>query len=60
MQKNEPTLRINISKKGNPSCSVCKAEFGNEGFARDLIAAFALHVQRQHMLEDATQAVPEK
>jgi len=51
-------LRINISKKGNPRCSLCKAEFGNEGFTRDLIDAFALHVQRQHMPEDARQERP--
>ena len=49
MQKKEPMLRIDISRKGNPCCSVCKAEFGNEGFARDLTDAFVLHVQRQHM-----------
>jgi hypothetical protein len=49
MRKNEPMLRINIPSRGNPRCSACGEEFGGEGLARDLIAAFALHVRRQHV-----------
>jgi hypothetical protein len=49
MVRTEPTLRINIFKRGNPRCSVCGQEFGSEGFTNSLIEAFALHVRRQHM-----------
>jgi hypothetical protein len=56
MQENEPMLRIDISKRGNPRCSVCKAQFGDGGFARDLISAFAFHVSRHHMPEDTSRA----
>jgi hypothetical protein len=49
MSKNEPTLRIDIRKRGNPRCSACGQEFGGEGLTRDLIEAFALHARRNHL-----------
>src|SRR5271154_278833 len=57
MPKNEPTLRVDILKRGNPRCSVCGQEFGSDGLARCLIDAFTLHVRRQHQREDASYAV---
>jgi hypothetical protein len=55
MLKSEPTLRINILRRGNPRCSVCGQEFGSEGLTISLIDAFALHVRRRHMGEDLSQ-----
>ncbi|MGA9511910.1 MAG: hypothetical protein WBV55_25045 [Candidatus Sulfotelmatobacter sp.] len=49
MLKSEATLRINIFERGNPRCSMCGQEFGTQGFATNLIEAFALHVRRRHM-----------
>jgi hypothetical protein len=57
MLKNEPTLRINVFKRGNPRCSVCGQEFGSEGFANNLIEAFALHVRRRHMQDEMSRSV---
>ena len=57
MLKSEPTLRINIFEPGNPRCSVCGQEFGSEGFANNLIEAFALHVRRRHMQDDMSGGV---
>jgi hypothetical protein len=52
MLKSEATLRINIFERRNPRCSVCGQEFGSEGFATNLIEAFALHVRRRHVQEE--------
>jgi hypothetical protein len=52
MLKSEATLRINIVERGNPRCSVCGQQFGSEGFATNLIEAFALHVRRRHMHDE--------
>ncbi|MGB8987628.1 MAG: hypothetical protein WCC37_13595 [Candidatus Sulfotelmatobacter sp.] len=52
MLKSEATLRIDIFERGNPRCSMCGHEFGTEGFATNLIQAFALHVRRRHMQDD--------
>ncbi len=57
MPKGEPTLRINIFKRGNPRCSVCGQEFGSEGFAKDLIEVFALHVRSRHMQDEMSRSV---
>ena len=56
MQKNDPTLRVDILERGNPCCSVCGQEFGSDGLVRCLIDAFALHVRRLHRREDAVYA----
>jgi hypothetical protein len=52
MLKSEATLRIDIFERGNPRCSMCGQEFGSEGFATNLIEAFALHVRRRHMQDE--------
>ncbi|MFZ0292247.1 MAG: hypothetical protein WAL52_01490 [Candidatus Sulfotelmatobacter sp.] len=52
MLKSEATLRINIFERRNPRCSMCGHEFGSEGFATNLIEAFALHVRRRHMQDE--------
>ncbi|MGA8442390.1 MAG: hypothetical protein WB762_16380 [Candidatus Sulfotelmatobacter sp.] len=52
MLKSEATLRVNIFEPANPRCSVCGQEFGSEGFANNLIEAFALHVRRRHMQDE--------
>jgi hypothetical protein len=57
MFKSEATLRVNIFERGNPRCSVCGQEFGREGFAKNLIEAFALHVRRQHIQSDMSRNV---
>jgi len=49
----KPTLRINTLRPRNPRCSVCGRSFGSEGFAQDLIDAFALHVRREHLRENS-------
>jgi hypothetical protein len=53
MSSEKPTLRINPLRPRNPRCSVCGCRFGSEGFAEDLIDAFALHVRRHHMRENS-------
>ncbi|MFZ0772539.1 MAG: hypothetical protein WCA49_15175 [Candidatus Sulfotelmatobacter sp.] len=56
MLKSEPTLRINIFERGNPRCSGGQ-EFGSEGFANNLIEAFALHVRRRHLQDEMSRGV---
>ena len=57
MRKSEATLRVNIFERGNPRCSVCGQEFGSEGFAHNLIEAFALHVRRRHLPDEMSRGV---
>jgi len=57
MLKSDATLRINIFERRNPRCSVCGQEFGSEGFATNLIEAFALHVRRRHMQDEVSGEV---
>jgi hypothetical protein len=57
MLKAEATLRVNIFERGNPRCSVCGQEFGSEGFASNLLEAFALHVRRRHLQDEMSRGV---
>lgn len=54
--KSEATLRINIFKRENARCSVCGQRFGSEGFANNLIEAFARHVRRWHMQDEMNRS----